>query len=437
MSEPLIHSRRTFLQRSVALLSTSATVPAFLDQTAWAFDDRGTASSSRREAEKILVVLQLAGGNDGLNTIIPYRDNHYYQARPRLAVARDAALRLTDEIGLHSAAEGMKKLFDDGLMAIVQGVGYPNPNRSHFVSTDIWATGDPAGRQHEGWLGRYFDCTCKGSDPVEPRRGIAITQESPLAMQGRRFSPVTFGQPDELAWRPAGADPSRQEAFDQLNDIAGKSASSSVRTSKSALQYLRRAAMDARASADEIQDAIGTSRQARRRGTARRKQNDRGGGLAAELEMVHRMIAAGLPTKVYYVSYGGFDTHAGQAGRHQRLLGELASALDGFVTSLKSDGLLDRVLLMTFSEFGRRVAENGSQGTDHGAAAPLFVIGGAVRAGMHGNHPSLSPNDLDQGDLRWTVDFRSIYGTVLKDWLDTDPQRIVSGSPKRIDILKP
>jgi uncharacterized protein (DUF1501 family) len=436
MDEPMVHTRRTFLQRGLALLSTSATVPAFLDQTAWALGNP-PSGASRREAEKILVVLQLAGGNDGLNTVIPYRDDGYYQARPRLSIARETALRLTDDIGLHPAASGLKQLHDDGLLAIVQGVGYPNPNRSHFVSTDIWASGDPTGRQHDGWLGRYFDCTCKGNDPVEPRRGIAITQETPLAMQGRKFSPVTFGQPEELAWRPAGNDDSRQAAFDELNDANGKGASSSVRTAKTALNYLRRAALDARASADEIQDAIGSSRKSSRRGRGfgRRQGGDRGGPLTAQLEMVRRMIGAGLPTKVYYVSYGGFDTHAGQLNRHQRLIDDLATSLQTFTTGLKSDGLLDRVLLMTFSEFGRRVAENGSQGTDHGAAAPLFLIGGSVKPGLHGKHPSLRAEELDQGDLRWSVDFRSIYGTVLKDWLDTDPQRIISGSAARIEIL--
>ncbi|HUN82510.1 MAG TPA: DUF1501 domain-containing protein [Phycisphaerae bacterium] len=431
------HTRREFIGRGVALLSAASTVPLFLDRTAWAF---GPLDRKGAVDDRVLVVLQLAGGNDGLNTIIPVRNDNYYKLRPRLAIDRSTALQLTSELSLHPAATGLKQLYDDGHLAIVQGVGYPNPDRSHFVATDIWSTADPQGRHHDGWIGRYFDCTCKGADRPDPKLAISITSEAPLALSGKRFAPVSFGSPDELTWRGAGGEPIQRAAFDQLN--AGPQSNpppGRVLTQSSALAYLERTAMDARASAREIQDAAGATGRAPRMdlraipGKGGRKGN---GQLTQQLMMVKRMIAAGLGTRVYYVSLGGFDTHANQPNRHQQLMTELGEGLSDFVTELKNDGLLEKVLLVTFSEFGRRVAENASQGTDHGAAAPLFLVGGRVKPGLHGNHPGLDPADLDQGDLRWQTDFRAIYATVLKEWLHTDPARVLGAPFKPLSLLK-
>lgn len=440
MSNPIVHTRRDFLNRSLALVSASATVPLFLDRTASAMDDapKGGKARKRRDDQPILVVIQLAGGNDGLNTVIPIRNDRYYRARPRIAIKKDAAMKLTDEIGLHPAAAGLKKLFDDGRLAIVQGVGYPNPNRSHFVATDIWATADPDQRLHDGWLGRYFDCTCKGADP-DPRQGIAITQEAPLAMVGDRFSPVSFGSPSELTWRSPAGSKSRQEAFKRLNQTAEghPNEHDGPMDSTSALAYLERVAMDARASAAEIQDAAGGS--ARPGGRIERIRErigggrGRGGQLGQQLGMVRRMIAAGLATRVYYVSLGGFDTHAQQMPRQQQLLEQLGDAMATFVDELKADGTLDRVLVVTFSEFGRRVAENASQGTDHGAAAPMFLAGGRVKPGILTAHPSLEPDKLDRGDLKWQTDFRGVYAGILRDWMKVDAETILGG---RFDVIQ-
>lgn len=445
MSEPVIHTRREFVQKGLTLLSAAATVPYFLDRTAWAmadpFDVKRTGGRPGNVDERVLVVLQLAGGNDGLNTVIPFQNDAYYRARPRIGIARDEALKVTDQLGFHPRAEGLKKLYDAGLLAVVQGVGYPNPNRSHFVSTDIWSTGDPTEATHNGWIGRYFDCTCSGSQRPESKLGIALTSEAPLAMAGARFSPVSFGSPDELTWRGPGARGPGRAAFEKLNKVSkqrrSKKSPDAPLNEAGALAYLERMAMDARASAAEIQEAAGTGGggPGGRRRLGLLGGQGRGGELGQQLTMVRRMIAAGLKTRVYYVSMGGFDTHAQQPGRHQQLMGQLGEALADFVDGLKADGLLDRVLVMSFSEFGRRVAENGSQGTDHGAAAPLFVVGSRVKAGFHGEHPGLEPEQLDQGDLKWLIDFRSIYAAVLEDWLKADSRKILGGEFSKLTIV--
>ncbi len=442
MSSENVYTRREMLNRGLALVSAAATVPCFLDRTALAiaepWDRPRVKSKPGANDDRVLVVVQLAGGNDGLNTIIPVRNDRYYQARPRIAVAADETLAINDELAFPKYAEGFKQLYDDGLLAIVQGVGYPNPNRSHFVATDIWSTADPEERMHSGWIGRYFDCTCSGTQRPNPRSGIALTQESPLAMQGEKFAPVSFASPDELTWRGPAAGGRGTETFIKLNG-GGKKARvnrppESPTNEVSALAYLERMAMDARASADEIQRATGTG------GGGRRGNRPRGGGrggqLAMQLEMVRRMIAAGLETKVYYVSMGGFDTHANQANPHQNLITQLGEALNDFATNLREDKLLDRVTVMTFSEFGRRVAENGSSGTDHGAAAPLFVIGSAVRSGVLGEHPSLEPEKLDRGDLQWHTDFRSVYAAVLEDWLKIDAKRILGSAHEKLRLFR-
>ncbi|MCK6486152.1 MAG: DUF1501 domain-containing protein [Phycisphaerae bacterium] len=434
-------TRRTFLNRGLTLLGGAATVPAFLERTACALagpaDVPKSGGKPGVKAERVLVVVQLAGGNDGLNTVIPVRNDDYYRARPQLGIPRDAALRLTDELGLHPEATGLKELYDEGLLSIVQSVGYPNPDRSHFKSTDIWMTADPEERMHSGWLGRYFDCTCKGNDPVDSRRGIALTSESPLALHSGRFRPVSFAAPDQLTWRPGPSHDGAEQAFAKLNrpDRRADDGHLPDGTLKpvSMLDYLQRTAMDARLSAEQIQKAAGEGE-----GRQRRRPLDflRPGrtDLSQQLRMVARMIAAGLPTRVYYASMGGFDTHANQRGTHQNLMRQLGAALSTFFADLRQNGHLDRVLLMTFSEFGRRVAENASGGTDHGAAAPMFLAGAPVAAGLHGEPPGLA--DLDRGDLKWKIDFRQVYASVLSDWLKTDSRAVLGGEFDGLKLIR-
>lgn len=432
MFDYLFNTRREFLTRGLTLIGGSATIPAFLQNTAYALagpDDAPAPPRGKASQERVLVVVQLAGGNDGLNTVIPRGNDDYHRARPRLAIARDKSLKLTDDLGLHPAAEGLKELYDNGMLSIIQAVGYPNPDRSHFKSTDIWMTADPDERTHTGWLGRYCDCTCRGSDPPDPKTAIALTAESPLALSGPRFRPVAFSSPDQLSWRPGPDQDSAEDAFAKLNQPSRAKAKPTTM-----LDYVQRTALDARLSAEQIQRAAGES-PSRRRGRGAQEILARGRpDLSQQLRMVARMIAARLPTRVYYVSMSGFDTHANQLASHENLMRQLGRALLSFTQELKTNGDLSRVLVMTFSEFGRRVGENASGGTDHGAAAPMFLIGPSIHAGIHGKHASLT--DLDRGDLKWSIDFRGVYAAVLSKWLKADAKKILGGDFSGPNVLR-
>jgi len=429
-----LHTRRQFLRTSMLGAAASWTLPIFLEKTFFALDAMAADALTQTTTGKdgtILVVLQMAGGNDGLNMVVPYADDIYYRSRPKLGLPADKVLKLNSYAGLNGKLTGLKALFDEGHLSVVQGVGYPNPNRSHFRSTEIWQTASDADRnQSEGWLGRYFDNCCAGADPTV---GVAIGEEMPQAFAAKTPTGITFSQPEQFRWRPSEKVEGRMSAeesfFRQLNGsgggeetlltaseggtigaIPGKS-----KADLSTIDFLQRTALDAQLSSDKIL-AI-----------ARKYESNvpyPQGRLAASLSMIARMIAGGLPTRVYYVSQGGFDTHAGQVNAHERLMGELNDALSAFATDLKQQGNFDRVLLITFSEFGRRVVENANGGTDHGAAAPMFIVGGAVKPGLFGNYPSLS--DLDYGDLKFNTDFRSVYGTVLDKWLRA-PSQVVLG----------
>lgn len=416
---PYIH-RRDFLRNGASLVALGATVPSFLANTVLA---AGKSGRRFRDDERILVVLQLAGGNDGLNTIVPITNDAYYRARPKLGIKKDNTLRINDDLGFNDAAKGFKDLFDAGYLSLIQNVGYPNPNRSHFHSMDIWHTASPDGSQHNGWLGRYFDNQCRGSDGCDAQRGVALMPQSPLALRGERFMPLAFEEPDELSWSSAVPGPDTGRVVRELNQPQPGDPAKPV----TELQYLRRVALKARISSEQIHDAT-RSRQPSR-GVRRR----RGGQLAESLQTVADLIGAGIKAQVYYVSHGGYDTHANQANSHGRLLGELADAVSQFMQTLKSRGDHQRVLIMSFSEFGRRVAENGSGGTDHGAAAPMMLISPAVKGGVVGANPDLS--NLDAGDIRYGVDFRDVYAEVLHRWLGASPEKLINRPTGALDLF--
>lgn len=410
------------------------TLPVFLEKTFFALDALAADAATQTVTGKdgtILVVLQMAGGNDGLNTVIPYGDDAYHVARPRLRFPADQVLKIDSHIALNLKLTGVKSLYDEGHVAIVQGVGYPNPNRSHFRSTEIWQTASDADRTvSEGWLGRYFDNCCAGADPTI---GVTIGEGTPQAFAAKNPTGVTFSRPEQFRFQPLepkNAEMTSEELFfRQLNEpaagdengsvesnVAGSIGAISGKTKNdlSTLDFLQRIALDAQLSSDKI---LAIAR--KYKSSVPYPQ----GQFAASLNIISRMIAGGLPTRVYYTSQVGFDTHAGQINTHQRLMGELNDAVAAFVADLKHQGNFERVLLMTFSEFGRRVQENANGGTDHGTAAPMFVVGGAVKAGLLGKHPSLT--DLDQGDLRFNTDFRSVYGTVLDRWLKAPSETVL------------
>ncbi|MCA9245254.1 MAG: DUF1501 domain-containing protein [Phycisphaerales bacterium] len=413
MADKLFTSRREFLAGGVTFLSAASTLPVFLGRTATALASMEPRAKKRDDAP-ILVVVQLAGGNDGLNTIVPVEMDEYYRARPRLAIKKANTLALKDGVALPSECDGLKGLFDEGRMAVIQGVGYPNPNRSHFVSMDVWHTADPDLKAHNGWLGRYFDSCCNGADP-SPSDGVAIMSEAPLAMQGEKFMPLSFESPDALRWRSGERDKAAAETFRKLNNLDGDKPLIEAADEDDLASYLQRAALQAQVGADEIRSAAGDL------GSGR--FNRRTGGLGRSLQMVARLIAADLPTRIYYVSMGGFDTHTGQEGRHRNLMTEFSSAMKAFIDQLAEDKLLERVVVMSFSEFGRRVEENSSGGTDHGEAAPMFLFGSRIAPGLHGKHPSLT--NLHRGDLEFGVDFRRVYAGVLRDWLKQKPEQII------------
>lgn len=455
---PTTWTRRDFLQTGLVLASASMTLPSFLQRSALAMQNTNPLLSSIAGVpeDRIVVVVQLSGGNDGLNTVIPYEDAAYYNARRAIAVPATQVHRIGKKqtIGLHPSMDGLKSLYDDGLLTVVQGVGYPNPNRSHFTSMDIWQTGKTNGIG-DGWIGRYFDNQCCGSPAADAANnkasgpadgmtesdrlgtaastgqaskpladaGIAIGRSAPLAMQGRRSTPIAFESPDLFRWTGLDLHDALQAPYEELarqgQPAAGASGGSNA-------EFLTRTTLDAQIASERIRNAIAI------RSLAEYPRSP----LARELAMVANMIRAGLGTRVYYVSMGGYDTHAGQGGAngsHANLLRQYAEAMRAFYNDLKAQGNDGRVLTMTFSEFGRRVAQNGTNGTDHGTAAPVFLAGPMVRPGIHGNHPSLT--DLDNGDLKFHTDFRSVYATILEGWLAADAQKVLGGRYATIPVL--
>jgi uncharacterized protein (DUF1501 family) len=456
----LLFSRRLFLARGAQILSAAATIPFFLDRSGRVMAAEFAANPHGvGRPDRILVVLQLAGGNDGLNTVIPITCDDYYKARPRLGIAKNKALKVDDDFGFHPNASGFKKLFEDGHMAVMHAVGYPNPNRSHFRGTDIWATAEPERVGQTGWLGRYFDSCCSGADPgpskggdskiatkqqtAEPNSAVALTNDPPTALQGAKYIPIAFRNLDGLAYRDAGRNPALRTAFEKLNDVdpndmtnedhqvmqeRQKKLITPVTGARDQTEeFLQRTALNARVYADQIRKTVST---------VQNKANYPQSRLGADLKLVAQMIASGAPTRVYYVTLGGFDTHSNQVNRHDLLMAQLSSALESFVTDLKELGHLDRTLVMTFSEFGRRVSENGSQGTDHGEAAPLFMFGGPVKPGFYGQFPDLTPAKLHRGDVPFSTDFRRIYATVLRDWLKADDAKILGKKFDPLPLLK-
>ncbi|MDA0812467.1 MAG: DUF1501 domain-containing protein, partial [Verrucomicrobia bacterium] len=327
-----------------------------------------------------------------------------------------------------------------GNLAIVKGVGYPNPNRSHFRSTEIWqAATDANAVSKTGWLGRYFDSCCQGAEP-DPSVGVALSKKQPQSFSAKKNPGISLSSPELYRWiRGAGSDDLADAIFEELNsadsemqmqeEAGGGSIDDNVGKSggiagESTLDFLERTAMDARLSSDQI---VEISRK------HKSKTQYPGSKLATNLSLVGRMIAGGLKTRVYYVSHGGFDTHRNQWQSHSRLISEMDGALKAFMNDLKEQGNADRVTVMTFSEFGRRVEENASGGTDHGAAAPLFVVGGGVKGGIYGKHPSLT--DLDRGDLKFNVDFRSVYATVLDQCLKTPSTAILGREFEKLAFM--
>jgi len=413
--QPKAFSRRRLIQRGITLASLTPTVPWFVQNAATGLAPDPSTPTRTPGADRILVIVQLGGGNDGLNTVIPCFSPDYRRLRPRLAMAAPGetggagtalALDVDSGLGLHPSLTGFRDLLDQGRLEVVQGVGYPNPNRSHFASMDIWQTGRTSG-QGTGWLGRFFDHQCGGTP--DPQAAIALGRDAPLALVGEVQKPIAFEDERLFRWKGEDLHPAMAAPYERL-----------VRAGElpdvdpdSQAAYLMRTSLDAQISSDRIRAAV-------RRAPGVRYP---GGPLAGQLRLIASMIADEMPTRVYYASLGGFDTHGNQLGSHAGLMRQLGDAVAAFQADLQQQGAGDHVMTMVFSEFGRRVAENGSGGTDHGTAAPMFLIGNGVRPGVVGDHPSLT--NLDGGDLRHTLDFRSVYAGIVEDWFQVDPRPIL------------
>jgi len=384
-------SRRRFLLEG---LRVTALVPG----TALLGRGRGSVSAG----ERVLVVVQLTGGNDGLNTVVPHSQDAYYRLRPTLALSRSNLHALGGDHGLHPSLKELTPLHDEGRLTVVQGVGYPHPDRSHFRSLEIWHCADPEGvHRGTGWLGRMADQIVAAAPGAMPALHVG-DEDLPLALMGRKVSAPSLN--DERSLHLSELPGLEGERTNLLGEPAGTTGE---------LAFLRAAARNAYDVSQRMERALERQR------SATYPDLD----LARKLRLIAKLVAGGFDTRIFLVTLGGFDTHARQAALHAALLEELARSLHAFQRDLAASGAGERVLTLVFSEFGRRAAENASRGTDHGAAAPVFLLGGPGNGGLLGSGPDL--DRLSDGDVGFTTDFRALYTTIERDWMGLEPSSSV------------
>ena len=402
-------TRREFLRcgSGIGFMAFSGFAPAFLARSAMA------QNPTPEKDRSILVIIQLAGGNDGLNTVVPHTDDNYHRLRPNLGL-KNGLLNLNDDLAFHPALAKLHGLYGDGQLAIVQNVGYPNPNRSHFRSTEIWETGsDGDGVEHTGWLGRYLDNTCSGTphpddDPSVTQIGDIIPQT--FLSENPQF---IFGM------KAQGSFQRGQSASDKAyKALLGEEHVEGTPT------YLQQTMMNTLITERRIENQIARYKPAVPFPNTK---------LGNSLRRISALIHADTETRVYFASIGGFDTHANQLTKHAELLTQLSDAMAAFQKDLAANKKDDQVLTMTFSEFGRRPSENGSSGTDHGTAAPLFVMGKNVNGGLLGQSPDL--NLETNQDLTYGTDFRGIYSAVLDKWLHADSEKILGQNFEHVPFI--
>lgn len=388
--------RRDFLKTST-LASSALLIPAFLKPFEGFAMDALTG-------HKNLVIIQLSGGNDGLNTVVPFGNDIYYQKRKSIAIANTDVVKLNDMQGLNPALSSLKEIYDQGWMSVINSVGYPNPDRSHFRSMDIWQTASDANEfLTTGWIGRYLDSNCQTCK--DPYTAIEVDDTLSLAMKGKNMKGIAVQDPNKLYQT------TREPFFKDL--VHGPD---DAHLHEDNLGYLYKTMIETYSSADHIQNTSKIYNVTAPYPTT---------GLANQLRTVSKFINSGLETRIYYVSLGGFDTHVGQQAQQGRQLKIYGDAVAAFVKDLKQTGKLDDILIMTFSEFGRRVEQNASNGTDHGTANNVFLFGGKLsKAGIYNDAPDLQ--NLDNGDLKYQVDFRDVYATLLNKWLDVDNASILN-----------
>lgn len=411
--------RRTFAAsglQGAAALAIGVGAPA-----GWMQSLAASLSTEPTSQENVLVVIQLTGGNDGLNTVIPFSNELYYKARPKLAIPKQDALKIDSDIGLHPSMRGIASLIDDRKFCVLNGVGYPNPNRSHFESMDIWhSCRRKESRSADGWLGRYFSQASQ-TDVGDATDSLGLHlggEQLPMALVARGIQTPSLASVDQLRWKGKSNSGSTSNTTETM-----KSARESQPSEGNLLDFVSASTAAAMQASERLETALTTPDNS---GDFPNSQ------LGDKLKVVSRLLLAGLKTRVYYLTLDGFDTHANQLVAHAGLMRQWSEALQSFHSRLDRAGMGDRVLVMTFSEFGRRVAENASQGTDHGAAAPAFLSGPRLEKTLIGAQPSLS--DLDDGDLKFHTDFRKVYATLIEDWLGASSKDVLNDDHQKIAI---
>jgi uncharacterized protein (DUF1501 family) len=399
-----MHSRRDFLKRA-SLVALAPMVPAFLARTA-------RAAAPDRDA-RVLVLIQLDGGNDGINTVVPFADEGYAKCRRALRLPREQLVKVNDSVGLHPAMTDAGQLLESQRLTIVQAVGYPNPNRSHFESMAIWHTArfDPEDRSGFGWIGRGLDGTPAPAGGV-PSAVFVGSGAMPVALRGRRSVASGVTRPEDFVLAPEVKPGPGGLGAEPKDDL---------------LAFVRRSALDGYATADRMAEVVRAADSASRYPATE---------LGQQLGLMARLIKGGIGTRVYYARQAGYDTHATQLGTHAALLRDLSGALKAFLDDLAAAKLAERVTVLAFSEFGRTVKENGSGGTDHGTAGPLFLAGPCVRPGLVGAMPKLLDPDPKYGDLRVATDFRAVYATLLEDWLGLPAKSALEADFEKLPLFR-
>jgi len=418
---PVNIARRAFLRQvansfgNVPTLNPLSLGPKIVDLTSLMTPEQ-TEDLKRR----ILIVIQLSGGNDGINTVIPYSQQAYYNARPTLQLDKSQVLQLNGDVALHPNMTAMKDLYDSGHMAIVLGAGYPNPNRSHYEAMNIWQTASPETAFTTGWLGRYLDLAKSSNSSIN---AVNLNPIIPPALIGQKQRAMAIANLDGFRIKPLNRNITQTQSAEAIKALDSIQCSS-CQEYNNLVNAMVEAGLNAITASEIVQQAA-----SKYQTSVSYPKND----FANRLKLAAQIVTSTLHPQIVYLQIGGFDTHANQKNTQASLLKILSDGISAFYRDMDSKGIANDLLVMTFSEFGRRVKENGSLGTDHGTAEPMFLVGGRTKGGLYGTYPSLT--ELDNGDLKFTVDFREVYATVLQDWLGADTSRVLYSNFERLSIF--
>ena len=418
---PVNFARRLLLQQiahsigQVPSLNPLSFGPKILDMTSLVSPEQAENMENRT-----LVVVQLSGGNDGLNTLVPYSEQAYYNARPTLALDKNEVLPLNGDVALHPSMTALQSLYKSNRLAVVQGAGYPNPNRSHYESMTIWQTASPDETMQTGWLGRYLDTARSLDSSINAVEVDALLSPTVVGEKERAMA-IQSLQSFKIASLTRKTQPLDEATIKTLDSIQ----CSSCQEYNNLVNAMMEAGLDAMTASDIVRKAASNYQT-----SVTYPKND----FSNRLKLAAQVVSSSLKATIIYLQIGGFDTHANQKDTQATLLRTVSDGIAAFYQDMDAKGKANDTLIMTFSEFGRRVHENGSRGTDHGTAEPMFLVGGQVNGGLYGDYPSLSNLDSN-GDLIHTVDFRQVYASVLQDWLVVDPTQILSSQFQKLNMF--